>query len=341
MVRSFPLVVTACFARCLVPSMAGSFSLTLKQPGGREQPSPGEIVWKLLRAHYVCKWPDRTSSGGPFGPPRRVARSGPFEGWKGLEGATELLAARRPVAFIGAYTRSLCFGPGADSARLRHGAPAADYGRRGRRRADDPRRPGSDTHGRGPRPRRRSRQRARRRQAGPRRAPRHRVDGPPASRQPGRAGDRAARAARPRLAHPDPHPHRANRVVEAIVAGASGYILKTAPPEAIIAAVRATAAGESVISSQIAGKLLQRIRERDIPITTTSENAASEIRAVLTERELQIFERLASGRCNHDIARELSLSTNTVHNHVASILAKLHLDNRIQAAVQAVRSGIS
>jgi DNA-binding NarL/FixJ family response regulator len=132
-----------------------------------------------------------------------------------------------------------------------------------------------------------------------------------------------------------------NRVVEAIVAGASGYILKTAPPKAIIAAVRATAAGESVISSQIAGKLLQRIRERDIPVTTSSDSAASAIRAVLTERELEIFERLASGRSNHDIARELSLSTNTVHNHVASILAKLHLDNRIQAAVQAVRSGIS
>ncbi len=132
-----------------------------------------------------------------------------------------------------------------------------------------------------------------------------------------------------------------NRVVEAIVAGASGYILKTAPPKAIIAAVKATASGESVISSQIAGKLLQRIRERDIPVTTTSENAASAIRAVLTERELEIFERLASGRSNHDIAHELSLSTNTVHNHIASILAKLHLDNRIQAAVQAVRSGIS
>ena len=132
-----------------------------------------------------------------------------------------------------------------------------------------------------------------------------------------------------------------NRVVEAIVAGASGYILKTAPPKAIISAVRATAAGESVISSQIAGKLLQRIRERDIPVTTASDNAASAIRSVLTERELEIFERLASGRSNHDIAHELSLSTNTVHNHIASILAKLHLDNRIQAAVQAVRSGIS
>ena len=132
-----------------------------------------------------------------------------------------------------------------------------------------------------------------------------------------------------------------NRVVEAIVAGASGYILKTAPPKAIIAAVRATAAGESVISSQIAGKLLQRIRERDIPVTTTSDNAASAIRAVLTERELEIFERLASGKSNHEIAHELSLSTSTVHNHIASILAKLHLENRIQAAVQAVRAGIS
>ena len=132
-----------------------------------------------------------------------------------------------------------------------------------------------------------------------------------------------------------------NRVVEAIVAGASGYMLKTAPPKAIIAAVRATAAGESVISSQIAGKLLQRIRERDMPVTTSSDNAAIAIRAVLTERELENFERLASGRRNHEIAHELSLSTNTVHNRIASILAKLHLDNRIQAAVLAVRSGIS
>jgi two-component system, NarL family, nitrate/nitrite response regulator NarL len=132
-----------------------------------------------------------------------------------------------------------------------------------------------------------------------------------------------------------------NCVVEAIVAGASGYILKTAPPKAIIAAVEATAAGESVLSPQIAGKLLQQIREREIPITAYSQDAASAIRAALTERELEIFERLASGNSNHDIASELSLSPNTVHNHIASILAKLHLDNRIQAAVHAVRSGIS
>ena len=131
-----------------------------------------------------------------------------------------------------------------------------------------------------------------------------------------------------------------NRVVEAIVAGASGYILKSAPPEAIISAVRATAAGESVLSSQIAGKLLQRIRDLDIPIKNT-DSAAGAIRAALTDRELEIFTRLASGNSNHEIARELSLSANTVSNHIASILAKLHLENRIQAAVQAVRSGIS
>jgi DNA-binding NarL/FixJ family response regulator len=132
-----------------------------------------------------------------------------------------------------------------------------------------------------------------------------------------------------------------NRVVEAIVAGASGYILKSATPEAIVAAVVATAAGESVLSPEIAGKLLQRIRERDIPVTTTNESAASAIRETLTERELDIFGRLASGKTNHQIGTELVISTNTISNHIASILDKLHLDNRIQAAVQAVRSGIS
>jgi DNA-binding NarL/FixJ family response regulator len=131
-----------------------------------------------------------------------------------------------------------------------------------------------------------------------------------------------------------------NRVVEAIIAGASGYILKSASPDAIVGAVKATAAGESVLSSQIAGKLLQRIRELDLPVRT-GDTAAVAIRAALTERELEIFTRLASGKSNQEIARELSLSTNTVANHIASILAKLHLDNRIQAAVEAVRSGIS
>ncbi len=95
-----------------------------------------------------------------------------------------------------------------------------------------------------------------------------------------------------------------------------------------------------MLSSQIAGKLLQRIRELDILVKDTASGAGA-IRAVLTDRELEIFTRLASGESNREIARVLSLSTNTVANHIASILAELHLENRIQAAVQAVRSGIS
>jgi two-component system NarL family response regulator len=134
----------------------------------------------------------------------------------------------------------------------------------------------------------------------------------------------------------DPH-----EVVEAILAGASGYMLKSAPPEELVSAVRASAAGDCVISPQVAGGLLKRIRERDIPVTVRSEHSAAAIRAVLTERELAIFMRLASGKSNPEIGRELSLSENTVKNHIASILAKLQLNNRIQAAVQAVRAGIS
>jgi len=132
-----------------------------------------------------------------------------------------------------------------------------------------------------------------------------------------------------------------NQVVEAIIAGASGYLLKSASAEAIIAGIKATAAGEAAVSPQIATRLLERIRERDIPVTTGSEDAATAIRTVLTTRELEIFTRLASGKNNQQIGDELGLSANTVRNHIASILHKLHLDNRIQAAVQAVRSGIA
>jgi NarL family two-component system response regulator LiaR len=133
-----------------------------------------------------------------------------------------------------------------------------------------------------------------------------------------------------------------NSVIEAIVAGASGYILKSAPTKEIITAVIATAAGQAVLSPHIAGKLLHRIRDLDIPITQgTQTTAAITIRAALTDRELQIFKLLANGQTNQDIGSDLSLSTNTISNHITSILAKLHLENRIQAAVHAVRAGIS
>jgi two-component system nitrate/nitrite response regulator NarL len=132
----------------------------------------------------------------------------------------------------------------------------------------------------------------------------------------------------------------ANQVVETIVAGAAGYILKTAPIETIVGAVRATAAGESVLSPQVAGALLARIRTQDVS-DSTDHTSATAIRSVLTKRELEIFSELASGRTNAEIGRRLSLGTSTVSNHIASILAKLRLENRIQAAVEAVRSGLA
>jgi DNA-binding NarL/FixJ family response regulator len=132
-----------------------------------------------------------------------------------------------------------------------------------------------------------------------------------------------------------------NLVVEAIVAGASGYILKSATLDEIVQAVRETAAGEAVLSPKVAGRLLNVIRNTAMPVADPNDETAATIRAALTAREMEIFGCLASGNSNQDIGRQLSLSTNTVSNHIASILGKLQLDNRIQAAVEAVRSGIS
>ena len=130
-------------------------------------------------------------------------------------------------------------------------------------------------------------------------------------------------------------------VIEAIVAGACGYMLKEAPPAQIVAAVEAAARGESVACSGVAGELLKRIQSGGVPLEARSNGAATEIRGSLTEREFEVFRRLPSGRTNREIAAEVSLSEHTVKNHVASILDKLRLANRVQAAVAAVRSGVA
>jgi DNA-binding NarL/FixJ family response regulator len=124
-------------------------------------------------------------------------------------------------------------------------------------------------------------------------------------------------------------------VLHAILAGACGYLLKDSSAEEIGEAVRAAAAGESVISRTVAGRLLNEIRGRD-----ADEEPGDAIRATLTDRELEVLKLVASGKENNEIARNLFISPKTVQNHISSILAKLQLENRIQAAVAAVRSGI-
>jgi two-component system, NarL family, response regulator LiaR len=122
-------------------------------------------------------------------------------------------------------------------------------------------------------------------------------------------------------------------VMDAIEAGATGYMLKDASIEQITSAVRATAAGESPIAPNVAGPLLHRLR----PPGGGQGAPARE----LTERELDVLRLVAAGKENREIAGELSISEPTVKNHVSSILAKLELDNRIQAAVYAVRNGLA
>jgi DNA-binding NarL/FixJ family response regulator len=124
-------------------------------------------------------------------------------------------------------------------------------------------------------------------------------------------------------------------VMNAVMAGACGYLLKDSSIQELIAGIQAAAMGESLISPQIAAKVLQRLRAQ-----TTNEDAAATIRAELSDRELEVLKLIANGNDNAQIARELFISPKTVKNHISNILMKLQIDNRIQAAVYAVRSGL-
>lgn len=122
-------------------------------------------------------------------------------------------------------------------------------------------------------------------------------------------------------------------VTDAVLAGASGYVLKESSIDEVMAGIRAVAAGQSVISPRIATVLLERIRERpDVQIGVGD--------APLSGRELEVLGLLAEGLANHEIAESLVISASTVRNHISNILLKLQVDNRVQAAVRAVRQGL-
>ena len=125
-------------------------------------------------------------------------------------------------------------------------------------------------------------------------------------------------------------------VMEAILAGARGYILKTAPIEEITAGIHATAAGHSTLSPSVASQLLDHVRQNAPSVSIDAQPVGQ-----LTPREVEVLRLMATGRENSEIARELVISTRTARNHVASILEKLHMQNRIQAAVYAVRHGLA
>ena len=124
-------------------------------------------------------------------------------------------------------------------------------------------------------------------------------------------------------------------VLDAILAGACGYLLKDSSIQDLMAGIRAAAVGESLISPTIAAKVLQRVRS-----TSSVPAIAETIRAELSDREIEVLKLIANGKDNAHIAAELHISPKTVKNHISNILMKLQIDNRIQAAVYAVKSGI-
>jgi DNA-binding NarL/FixJ family response regulator len=125
-------------------------------------------------------------------------------------------------------------------------------------------------------------------------------------------------------------------VLHAILAGACGYLLKDASVDELIRGIEAAAVGESLVSPAIAGKVLQQVRA-----TSVSPEAAEAVRAELSQREIDVLKLISSGKDNAMIAAELHISPKTVKNHISNILMKLQIENRIQAAVFAVRSGIA
>ena len=123
-----------------------------------------------------------------------------------------------------------------------------------------------------------------------------------------------------------------DQVFPAIKAGALGYILKDSTPQELIQAVRDVNRGEPCLDSSVARKLLGELsREPDLPPTEDP----------LTERELEVLKLIAQGHSNREIGEQLYLTEGTVSKHASNILHKLHLANRTQAALYALRKGIA
>jgi DNA-binding NarL/FixJ family response regulator len=123
-------------------------------------------------------------------------------------------------------------------------------------------------------------------------------------------------------------------VIEAIVAGACGYLLKDSSIQDLMQGIRAASVGEALISPHIAAKVLQSLRAASVNSETVARGPE------LSDRETEVLRLIANGKDNAEIARDLSISPKTVKNHISNILMKLQIENRIQAAVYAVRRGL-
>lgn len=126
-----------------------------------------------------------------------------------------------------------------------------------------------------------------------------------------------------------------DHLYDAARAGATGFLLKTAPPEQLVAAVRAAAAGETLLAPSITRRLLDEFTRRPPPGTVVPPAVAT-----LTDREREVLVLVARGLSNTEVARELVVSEGTVKSHLNRLLAKLGVRDRVQAVVLAYESGL-
>lgn len=121
-------------------------------------------------------------------------------------------------------------------------------------------------------------------------------------------------------------------VFRGLQAGGRGYILKDADPDTMLRAIRAVANGESLLGSTIALKVMRQF--------AAMEKMHASVGDGLTPREVEVLKLIAEGLANKEIAQRLSISPKTVKNHINNILSKLHLYDRTQATLYAIRSGL-
>jgi DNA-binding NarL/FixJ family response regulator len=125
-------------------------------------------------------------------------------------------------------------------------------------------------------------------------------------------------------------------VVEALRAGASGFLLKDVPPADFVDAIRIVARGDALLAPSVTRQLLDRFRDR---LPRSSDRRADELRE-LTDRELEVLKLVARGLSNREIADQLVLSEATVKTHVSHVLLKLDLRDRAQAVVLAYETSL-
>lgn len=125
-------------------------------------------------------------------------------------------------------------------------------------------------------------------------------------------------------------------VVESLRAGASGFLLKDAPPEDLVEAIRIVAAGEALLAPSVTRRLLDRVASRLPPANEDTIPALSE----LTDREMEVLKLLARGLSNAEIAEKLVVSETTVKTHVSRVLSKLDLRDRVQAVILSYETGL-